>query len=151
MTQVRQRAVFGLIIWSFVAAGFVISFVVGGGPTTYADNPIRILVGALFIALGFAGTPIMLRLTRVRAGARPMVADERDEWIALRASRGALVVVLASMYISCIMLWIVYRKNGELPIGWMWFLGYGTAIVGYLAQFITTLFIDAEMRGNAES
>ncbi len=151
MTQVRQRAVFGLIIWTFVAFGFVISFVVGGGPATYADDAMRIFVGALFIALGLVGFPIILWLTRVRAGARPIVADERDELIALRASRGALVVVLAGVYIFCIVLWIVYRKGGQLPIGWMWFLGYGTAIVGYLAQFIAELLLDTEISGNAES
>lgn len=142
MTQVRKRAIISLTIWCMVAIGFVISFVVQGGPATYANQPTRILIGAAFLAFGFAAYPLMLWVTRFRPGSLPIIADERDEWVALRASRGALVAVLVLIFLTCISLWIVYRRDVGVPVGWMWFLGYGTAILGYLAQSIATLIID---------
>jgi hypothetical protein len=149
MTQVRKRAVLSLVIWCLVATGFVISFLTQGGPATYADQPTRILIGAVFLAFGFAAYPIMLWATRSRSGSVPVISDERDEWIALRASRGALVSVLVLMFLACIWLWIIYRDEKAVPVGWMWFLGYGAAILGYLAQSIATLIIDRGVNDRA--
>jgi uncharacterized membrane protein YidH (DUF202 family) len=149
MTQVRIRAQLSLAIWCTVAVGFVVSFVIRGGPATYADEPMRILTGALFLGFGFLAYPLMLWGTRSRHGARPVVVDERDEWISLRASRSALVAVLVIVFFACICLWVVYRDEAVVPVGWMWFLGYSTAILGYLAQSVATLVIDlgADDRG----
>jgi hypothetical protein len=142
MTQVRKRATFNLAIWLVVAVGFVISFLVRGGPATYADQPGRVLIGAIFLAFGFAAHPAMLWATRGRPGSLPVAADERDEWIALRATRGAFVAVLVLVFTVCISLWIAYRDETSVPVGWMWFLAYSTAILGHLSQSVATLIVD---------
>ena len=143
MSQVRRRAIQSILIWSIVAIGFVWSFFTGGGPASYSYEPIRILIGAGFLFLGFFAYHLSLWMTRSKQDS-PLITDERDEWIALRASRGALVVVLVSALVFALGLWIVYRDAGYVPVGWMWFMGYCMAIIGYLSQAIASLIVEAE-------
>lgn len=145
MTQSRLRAILNLLIWSVVAIGFVITFFMAGGAETYAEDGQRRLFGAIFLAIGFLGTPVMLFLTRVRKGGRRLITDERDIRIGRQAALGALVVVLIYVFLTCIVLWESYRGQGCVPVGWMWFLAYSTAALCYLAPATATLILDMGM------
>lgn len=150
MTQQRVRALWILLIWSVVAAGFLTTFFAAGGVETFAEDSMRFAAGAVFLAFGFVGTPVMAYLTRARAGSQHLAADERDERILLRASRGALITTGMYVFLACIALWDAYQEPGSVPVGWMWFLAYTTAIFLYLSTAIATLILDFGGFGDAE-
>ena len=145
MTQLRKRALLTILIWGIVSIGFGATILSAGGPSTYADDQSRRVIGGIFLALGFLGSPVMLYLTRVRKGANHLVSDERDDRISLQATRGSMVVVLVYVFFTCIALWEAYAEPGSVPVGWMWFLAYSTAILSYLVPAVATLIIDYGM------
>ncbi len=151
MTQLRKRAMWIVAIWMAVAAGFVATFFSSGGVETFADGSVRVGAGAIFLAIGVFGTPIMLYLTRARAGAEHIVADERDDKLARKANLIGLTTVALYVFLVCIGLWETYREPGAVPVGWMWFLAYTTMIFVYLSTAITTLILDFGNFGDGES
>ena len=60
MTQLRMRALWIIVIWTLVAGGFLGSFFLAGGVETFPDDARRIATGAVFLAVGVFGTPVML-------------------------------------------------------------------------------------------
>jgi len=148
MTQARRRALWTLAIWGVVAIGFAVTFFQGGGPGDYADDKTRRVVGAVFLALGFFGTPLMQWWTRGRPG--QVVMDERDESIGRRAATGGLIVVLLYVFTLCIVLWERHADAGCVPVGWMWFLAYSTATLAYLVPALIFLLLDFGITDRAE-
>jgi len=148
MTQTKIRALYGLGIWGLVASAFGLVFFLGGGPATYADDSIRMLVAAVIIAVGFIGYYSMLYLTREKSIDTALIRDERDLEIARQANEVALVAVLVFVFVVCIALYLSYETAGTLPVGWMWFLAYATSCFGLLAQAVATLVLHKEMSGN---
>ncbi len=148
MTHTKIRARFGLGIWGLVAPAFGLVFFLGGGPASYADDSIRMLVAAVILAAGFIGHVSMLYLTREKKNDKALIKDERDLEIARQANEIALVAVLVFVYTVCIALFLGYETAGSLPIGWMWFLAYITGCFGLLAQAVATLALHKEMSGN---
>jgi len=141
MTQSQKRAILTLVIWGLVAAGFTALFFGNGGPVTFGADKGRIVSTAILIGVGFTAFFGMLYLTRSRPGGARVIVDERDESIARRANGGTLVVVLVVVYLTCIGLWEAYREGGCVPIGWMYFLGYAAAMLGYLTHAGATLML----------
>ena len=94
MTQARTRAVASLVIWGVAGVGFAAVFLGGGGPAAYAADRGRIVAGAILLGFVFLAHPLMLHLTRVRAGLPRVVVDERDESVDRRANAGALILGL---------------------------------------------------------
>ena len=148
MTQSRTRALWTLAIWTVVAVGFALTFFSGGGPGDYADDGIRRAMGGAFLAFGFFGTPLMRWWTRGRPG--EVATDERDEGIGRRSATGGLVVVLLYVFGLSILLWERHQGTGCVPVGWMWFLAYSTATLGYLAPALISLLLDLGVVGRAE-
>ncbi len=138
-------------IWTAVAAGFLATFFFSGGVETFADDSIRIAAGAIFLACGVFGTPIMLYLTRAQPGAEHLVCDERDDRLARKANLIGLTTVALYVFLVCIGLWEAYREPGAVPVGWMWFLAYSTMIFVYLSTAISTLILDIGNFGDGES
>ncbi len=151
MTQTEKRALFTLAVWGCAAASLAAVFFGGGGPEAFGVERLRVLATAVLIGCGFLAYFLMLWLTRSRPGAKPMIADERDERIAARASVTTLVVVLSIVYLACIVLWEVCRQAGCVPVGWMWFLGYATVILAYLCHATATLLLHHGMGGHGQS
>jgi uncharacterized membrane protein len=145
MTQSEKRAILTLVIWGLVAVGFAALFFGDGGPVTFGADKGRIVSTAILIGVGFAAYFIMLYLTRSRPGATRVVVDERDVRIASRANAGTLIVVLVVVYLACISLWSAYQDGGCVPVGWLWFLGYAAAILGYLTHAAATLLLNHGM------
>lgn len=151
MTQLRKRAMWIVAIWTIVAAGFLATFFLYGGVETFADDKARVLQGAIFLAGGVFGTPIMLFLTRAHPGTEHMVCDERDDRLARKANLIGLTAVALYVFLVCISLWETYREPGAVPVGWMWFLAYSTMIFVHLSTAITQLILDLGNFGDAES
>ena len=147
MTQTKKRALLSLAIWGCVTAGFTAVFFGDGGPATFGNDRARIVSTAILIGVGFLAYFAMLYFTRSRPGVGPLTVDERDERIARRASGGTLIVVLTVVYLTCIILWEVYREPGCVPVGWMWFLGYATGMLGILTHAVATLALHRGMGG----
>ncbi len=139
------------MIWGLVATGVAALFFGSGGPATFGMDKGRIVTTAILIGIGFAAYFIMLYLTRSCPGATRVVADERDIRIASRANGGTLIVVLVVVYLACIGLWEAYRDGGCVPVGWLWFLGYAAALLGYLTHATATLMLNRGMGDHGQS
>jgi len=148
MTLTRKSALSAAGLWAVAAVVFSVSFFSGGGPTQYAAEPLRILAGAIMLAVaGLLHVGIMRGLRRA-AGAGN-IADERDTAVVARAAQITLMIVLLAVLGSNMALWIGYQPGGQVPVGWTWYVGYGTVILAFLAHGVATMFVDAGMGGNA--
>ncbi|MEE8191728.1 MAG: hypothetical protein V3T74_03215 [Gemmatimonadales bacterium] len=147
MSQTRLRAWLSAVIWSLAGVGFLLTFFSGGGPGEWATDSTRHLTGAVALGFGFVGYWLALWFTRQREGG-PRASDERDVQIAAQANQVTLIVVLVGIYAFTISLWIVFEAGGQVPVGWMWFLAYGSAILAYVTSSVTTLILDGRMGGH---
>lgn len=147
MSQTRKRAWSTAVIWTLAGVGFGVTFFMGGGPGTLPEDSLRHLAGAGALAFGFLGTWLSLWVTRQKKGAPP-ISDERDTQILARANQATLVIVLLGIYAFAIGLWMAYEAKGSVPVGWMWFLAYGSVILASVASPVTTLIMDGRLGGN---
>ncbi|MCK4776111.1 MAG: DUF2178 domain-containing protein [Candidatus Krumholzibacteria bacterium] len=142
MTQSRLRNLLALAIWLVVAVGFAITVFSSGGPATYADDSQRRIVGAVFLAAGIFGTPLMRLLTRSKSDSNHVARDERDKGIDARATRIGIITVVTLVFLGSIALWEAYQEPGCVPVGWMWVLAYSTLILSHLAPAVVSLALD---------
>jgi len=147
MSQTRQRAWLIGVIWTLAGVGFLLAFFSGGGAGGFATDSTRHLTSAMALGFGFGGYGLALWFTRRRQDGPP-VSDERDLRVAAQANQVTLIVVLVGIYVFTIGLWLVYEAGGLVPVGWMWFLAYGSAILAFVASAVTTLILDARMGGH---
>ncbi len=147
MSQTRTRAWLAALIWSLAGIGFVATFFSGGGPEGLPSASIRHAAGAGALAFGFIGYWLSLWFTREKTGGPPL-SDERDLQVQARANQASLVVVLLGIYVFTISLWTVYESAGQVPVGWMWFLAYGSAILAFVTSSVATLILDGRMGGH---
>lgn len=146
MSQTRRRAWWAAGVWGVAGAVFTVAFFAWGGPAEYAGDRVRIVVGAVAIAAGYGGYLLAMWGTRRRGGV--VAADERDAEVAARASRGTLVVVLGAVFALSVGLWEGYRAEGAVPVGWLWFLAYGTVILTFVVHALATLVMDTRYGGH---
>lgn len=147
MSQTRVRAWLAILVWTVAGIGFGTTFFVGGGPDGLAEDSMRHAAGAGALAFGFLGHWLAQWLTRRRRGEPPR-ADERDFHVLARANQAALIVVLVGVFACAITLWTLYEGRGQVPVGWMWFLAYGSVILASLASGVSTLVLDGRMGGH---
>jgi uncharacterized membrane protein len=146
MSQTRLRAWWAVAVWGLAGVGFAVAFFAWGGPAEYAADRVRIVAGAVAIAFGYGGYSLAMWLTRARAG--EVAVDERDAEVVARASRATLVVVLVGVFGLSVGLWEAYRPEGAVPVGWLWFLAYGTVIAAFVVHSLATLLADARSGGH---
>lgn len=147
MSQTRTRAWMTALIWSLAGIGFAGTFFSGSGPVGFADSSFRHLAGAGALAFGFLGYWSVLWFTRQRKGAPP-VMDERDLQIQARANQVTLIGVLLGIFALALGLWILYEGAGQVPVGWMWFLAYGSVIMAFVTSSVVTLILDGRAGGH---
>lgn len=147
MGQTRKRAWLVAVIWMVAGIGFGLTFFMGGGPGTLPDDSLRHFAGAGALAFGFLGYWFTLFFTRKRRGG-PLLADERDFQILARANQATLVVVLLGIFVFTISLWTVYESGGQVQVGWMWFLAYGSVILTFVMSAVTTLILERSTGDN---
>lgn len=135
-------------LYDLVYIQYVYSYI----PSEINDCPAagRRVVGAIFLAIGIFGTPALLYLTRKTVIDGRVVADERDEQVARRATQAGLVCVLVYVFLTCIALWDRYQPEGAVPAGWMWVLAYSTLILAYIAPAAASLFLHLGIGSHAE-
>ena len=146
MSQTRIRAWLATVIWILAGAGFTLTFFSGGGAGEFDTDSIRHLTGAVAIGSGFLAWWTVLWFTRQRRGA--LLADERDLQVVARAGQATLVIVLVGIFAFTIGLWTAYEGAGVVPVGWMWFLAYGSVILASLTFAVATLLLDGRMGGH---
>ncbi len=146
MSQTRQRAWLAFAIWTVAGTGFAVTFFARGGPGSLPEDSMRHLAGAGALAFGFLGYWLALWLTRRRKGALPRT-DERDSEVMARANQTTLVVVLLGIFVLAIGLWLAHEADGQVPVGWMWFLAYGSVILASVTSAVTILILDARTGG----
>jgi len=135
MTQPQKRALYALIIWGAIAAVFVPLFLLG--PTTWAlYEDWRPKAAVLVFLAGFIAFWASLFLTRSRQGGQ----DERDALIQGKACAAGLVVVMAYAFLVSIGLYVYYETQNAVPAGWLWFLGYTTFLLGWIATSAASLY-----------
>ena len=147
MSQTRLRAWLAAVIWTLAGVIFFLTFFSGGGPGELDTDSRRHAAGAAALGFGFVGYWLVLWFTRQRKGAPP-VSDERDLQVVAQANQVTLIVVMVGIYVFTISLWTVYEAGGLVPVGWMWFLAYGQAILAFITSSVTTLVLDGRVSGN---
>ena len=76
------------------------------------------------------------------------MADERDLQVVARAGQTTLVVVMVAIFAITIGLWTVFEASGVVPVGWMWFVAYGSVILASITHAISVLILDGRMGGH---
>ena len=147
MSQTRLRAWLAAGIWTLAGAVFFLTFFSKGGPSELDTDSMRHLTGAVALGFGFVGYWLALWFTRQRKGA-PQVSDERDVQIVAQANQVTLIVALVGIYVFTISLWTVYEAEGQVPVGWMWFLAYGIVILASVTSAVVTLVLDGRTGGH---
>lgn len=147
MSQTRLRAWLSAVIWTLAGVGFFVAFFSGGGPGEWAADSMRHFSGAVALGVGFVGHWLALWFTRQRKGRLP-VSDERDLQIVAQANQVTLIVVMVGIFVFTISLWTIFEAGGQVPVGWMWFLAYGSAILAFVTSSVTTLILDGRTGGN---
>jgi hypothetical protein len=147
MSPTRLRAWLVALIWSVAGIGFGFTFFVGSGPAGFSGDSYRHLAGAGALAFGFLGYWSVLWVTRQREGAPP-VMDERDLQIQAQANQATLIGVLLGIFALALGLWVIYEGAGMVPVGWMWFLAYGSVIMAFVISSVVTLILDKGMGGH---
>lgn len=154
MTQLKKRAIWGLLIWGFALIAAYIIFFLGGGPKTFLDSDFRVdLTRAVFTA-GFICYFLVLFLTRIKSNSKELMKDERDELISKRAYSTGFYSLMIYVFLLCLALYAYYKVhlNGvDMPVGWVWLLGITTYFMGFVSHAIATLVLYARMSGDGES
>ncbi len=154
MTQLKKRAIWGLLIWGFALIAAYIIFFMGGGPQTFLENDARVdLTRAVFTA-GFICYFFVLFLTRIKSDRKELMKDERDELISKRAYSTGYYSLMIYVFLICLALYAYYKvhlKGMDMPIGWVWLLGITTYFMGFVSHAIATLVFYGRMSGDGES
>ena len=146
LSQTRSRAWLAFLIWTVAGIGFTLTFFMGGGADQFDTDSMRHLAGAGALAFGFFGYWTALWFTRERD--QGLAADERDVQVIAQASQATLIIALVGVFAFTIGLWTVYEGAGAVPVGWMWFLAYGSVILASVTFAVATLVLDGRMGGH---
>ncbi len=154
MTQLKKRAIWGLLIWGFAIIAAYIIFFMGGGPKSFLDGGFRVALTRTVFTAGFVCYFIMLYLTRKKSDSKEIMIDERDEFISKRAYSTGFYSLMIYVFLTCLVLYAYYKVhlNGvDMPIGWVWLLGITTYFMGFVSHAIATLVLYERMSGDGES
>jgi len=154
MTQLKKRAIWGLLIWGVALVAAYVIFFLGGGPQTFLDNDTRVELTRVVFTLGFISYFLLLILTRIKSDRKTLIKDERDELISKRAFSTGFYSLMIYVFFLCLALYTyykVYLNNVDMPVGWVWLLGITTYFMGFVSHAIATLVLYARMSGHGQS
>jgi hypothetical protein len=154
MTQLKKRAIWGLLIWGLALIAAYAIFFMGGGPQTFLENDTRVELTRAVFTVGFLCYFILLFLTRIKSDSKELMKDERDELISKRAYSTGFYSLMIYVFLLCLALYAYYKVhlNGvDMPIGWVWILGITTYFMGFVSHAIATLVLYGRMSGDGES
>jgi hypothetical protein len=154
MTQLKKRAIWGLLIWGFALIAAYIIFFMGGGPETFLEGEFRVALTRTVFTAGFVCYFIVLFLTRRKPSSKEIVKDERDDLISKRAYSTGFYSLMIYVFLICLALYVYYKvhlNGADMPIGWVWLLGITTYFMGFVSHAIATLILYERMSGDGES
>jgi len=154
MTQLKKRAIWGLLIWGIALIAAYVIFFLGGGPQTFLDNDTRVELTRVVFTLGFISYFLLLILTRIKSDRKTLIKDERDELISKCAFSTGFYSLMIYVFSLCLALYAyykVYLSNVDMPVGWVWLLGITTYFIGFVSHAIATLVLYARMSGHGQS
>jgi len=154
MTQLKKRAIWGLLIWGVALVAAYVIFFLGGGPQTFLDNDTRVELTRVVFTLGFISYFLLLILTRIKSDRKTLMKDERDELISKRAFSTGFYSLMIYVFSLCLALYAyykVYLSNVDMPVGWVWLLGITTYFMGFVSHAIATLVLYTRMSGHGQS
>ncbi len=155
MTQLKKRAIWGLLIWGVALIAAYVIFFLEGGPQTFLDNnDIRVDLTRAVFTVGFLSYFLMLILTRIKSDRKTLMKDERDELISKRAYSTGFYSLMIYVFLLCLALYAYYKvhlKGVDMPVGWVWLLGITTYFMGFVSHAIATLVLYTRMSGHGES
>jgi hypothetical protein len=154
MTQLKKRAIWGLLIWGLALIAAYIIFFLGGGPQTFLENDTRVELTRVVFTVGFLSYFLVLFLTRTKSGSAELMKDERDESISKRAYSTGFYSLMIYVFFICLALYAYYKVhlNGvDMPVGWVWLLGITTYFMGFISHAIATLVLYGRMSGDGKS
>jgi len=135
-----------LIIWMVAGIGFCLAFFMRGGPREFASDSGRHVAAAAALAFGFLTWWATLWKTRGPRG--QVMSDERDLQVVARAGQTTLVVVLVVIFAFTMGLWTFFEAAGVVPVGWMWFVAYGSVILASITHSLSVLILDKRAGGH---
>lgn len=150
MPKSRLLNLLMIAIWVVVAVGFAATVFTAGGPATYTDDARRRVIGAVFLAIGIFGMPLLRWLFRSRPDAEHVERDERDERIDAKATSIGMIAVALFVFLGNITLWEAFQNPGCVPVGWMWVMAYSTLILAHLAPALVSFVFDLGAFHHAE-
>ena len=154
MTQLKKRAIWGLLIWGVALVAAYVIFFLGGGPQTFLDNDTRVELTRVVFTLGFISYFLLLILTRIKSDRKTLIKDERDELISKRAFSTGFYSLMIYVFFLCLALYVYYKvhlNSVDMPVGWVWLLGITTYFMGFVSHAIATLVLYARMSGHGQS
>jgi len=154
MTQLKKRAIWGLLISGVALVAAYVLFFLGGGPQTFLDNDTRVDLTRAVFTFGFISYFLMLILTRIKSDRKTLMKDERDELISKRAFSTGFYSLMIYVFSLCLALYVyykVYLSNVDMPVGWVWLLGITTYFMGFVSHAIATLVLYTRMSGHGQS
>jgi len=134
-------------------AGLCIVFFTEGGADTFLEGEGRVTLTRVFITVGFSAYFLLLILTKRRSGTNAPIKDERDEMIQKQALTAGFYVVIAYVFLFSVAMYAFYKVYSEtvlMPVGWVWFLGLSSLILGHITIAASTLILNGRMSGNVK-
>ncbi|XMB72078.1 hypothetical protein RJI07_08215 [Mycoplasmatota bacterium WC30] len=104
------------------------------GPTEYLSNKIHFLINSIVLAISMLGFAITMILTQNKEN----VVDERDYYVQKKSYGTGMILSLMYVFLLCIIVFIINRDAGTVPVTWLWFIGYSTFAFAYA---ITSLVV----------
>ncbi len=154
MTQLKKRAIWGLLIWGVALIAAYTIFFMSGGPQTFLSGDFRVDLTRGVFTVGFLSYFLVLFLTRTKSGSKELMKDERDELISKRAYSTGFYSLMVYIFFICLALYAYYKVhlNGvDMPIGWVWLLGITTYFMGFVSHAIATIVLYGRMSGDGKS
>jgi hypothetical protein len=150
MTLWLKRAVFSAAIWTTVTVIFLFTAFAGDGPAGLEEGASRRNLIAGCLAAGIVGHLLLTYRTRERRDGDSVLVDERDRELVRKGSQFAFAATAIGVFLGCIALDDAYQTTGCVPVGWVWFVGYGGWILSYLSPAIATIILYARAGARGE-
>ncbi|MBN2259874.1 MAG: hypothetical protein JW702_04995 [Clostridiales bacterium] len=127
MNKMVRFNIYHLFLWLFVGAGFIAVFVGMDAINNWGDNAIKsIFLGLLFV-IGFGGEAILRYKFRIKK--EESLIGNQEELIRLRSMEYSFIATVLYVFLLTISIYIMYEAEGNVPVGWLWFIAYSLVVV----------------------
>jgi len=141
MSFARKQSIISCAVWLVISVFFVLVFFSSSVEsfTEQGRKWSRLLIAAVILP-GYLLNIVVLQWSR--RARKEGDLDERDEAIARQASEATMVILAVLVFAFSIGLYEVYREAGAVPVGWLYFMAYGSMSLISLVHPAVTLALD---------